>query len=111
MPDAMLEISQVSKQFGAIKALTEVDFTLHKGEIHALCGENGAGKSTLMNIIAGVLQPDQGEIRLDGKAISLTSPASAKALGIGLVHQEIALCPDITVAENMFMAAVAVSYS
>jgi ribose transport system ATP-binding protein len=109
MPDPVLQIRQVSKSFGAIRALTEVDFALEKGEIHALCGENGAGKSTLMNIIAGVLQPDDGEIRLDGKLISISSPASAKALGIGLVHQEIALCPDISVAENMFMAATGAS--
>ena len=105
MPDPVLQIRQVSKQFGAIKALDNVDFTLEMGEIHALCGENGAGKSTLMNIIAGVLRPDAGEILLDGKAVAMPSPASAKALGIGLVHQEIALCPDISVAENMFMAA------
>ncbi|MGV3549746.1 sugar ABC transporter ATP-binding protein [Rhizobium sp.] len=105
MTDTMLEIRHVSKHFGAIRALEDVSFSLGKGEIHALCGENGAGKSTLMNIIAGVLRPDQGEILLDGKPVSLSSPAAAKKLGIGLVHQEIALCPDITVAENMFMAA------
>ncbi|MBX9454611.1 MAG: sugar ABC transporter ATP-binding protein [Rhizobium sp.] len=105
MSGPVLEIRHVSKHFGAIRALDDVDFTLEAGEIHALCGENGAGKSTLMNIIAGVLRPDEGEIRLDAKAVSLSSPASAKALGIGLVHQEIALCPDISVAENMFMAA------
>ena len=105
MTEPMLEIRHVSKHFGAIRALEDVGFTLGKGEIHALCGENGAGKSTLMNIIAGVLRPDEGEVLLDGKPISMSSPASAKALGIGLVHQEIALCPDITVAENMFMAA------
>jgi ribose transport system ATP-binding protein len=105
MPDAVLEIRHVSKHFGAVRALEDVGFTLERGEIHALCGENGAGKSTLMNIIAGVLRPDEGEILLDGRPVGMSSPAAAKALGIGLVHQEIALCPDITVAENMFMAA------
>ena len=67
-------------------------------------GENGAGKSTLMNIIDGILRPDSGEICLDGEAVKITSPAVAQELGIGFVHQEIALCPDVTVAENIFMA-------
>lgn len=101
----VLEVRRVTKHFGAVKALTEVDFLLERGEIHALCGENGAGKSTLMNIIAGVLQPNDGEVLVDGAPVKITSPATAQALGIGLVHQEIALCPDATVAENMFMAA------
>ncbi len=101
----VLEIRNVSKHFGVIKALTDVSFSLDRGEIHALCGENGAGKSTLMNIIAGVLQPSEGEILLDGAIVKVTSPAVAQSFGLGLVHQEIALCPDATVAENMFMAA------
>ena len=104
MPEPVLQIRQVSKHFGAVRALTEVDFSLRPGEVHALCGENGAGKSTLMNIIAGVLQPDGGDILLDGRKVFINSPARAQSLGIGLVHQEIALCPDATVAENMFMA-------
>lgn len=103
---AILEIRDISKSFGAIKALTGVDFTLQRGEIHALCGENGAGKSTLMNIIAGIVQPDEGAIRLEGKNVTITSPSAAQRLGIGLVHQEIALCQDATVAENILMAAV-----
>ncbi|WP_112811168.1 sugar ABC transporter ATP-binding protein [Ensifer sp.] len=101
----VLQVRNVTKHFGAVKALTNVDFNLEKGEIHALCGENGAGKSTLMNIIAGVLQPNEGEILVDGTPTKIASPAAAQTLGIGLVHQEIALCPDATVAENMFMAA------
>ncbi|OWV65315.1 D-ribose transporter ATP-binding protein [Rhizobium sp. R339] len=105
MAEPVLTIHGVTKHFGAVKALTDVDFTLERGEVHALCGENGAGKSTLMNIIAGVLQPTEGEIRIDGKAVRISSPAAAQSLGIGLVHQEIALCPDASVAENMFMAA------
>ncbi|MQB44954.1 sugar ABC transporter ATP-binding protein [Rhizobium sp. ICMP 5592] len=100
----VLEIRNVSKRFGAIKALTDVTFALERGEVHALCGENGAGKSTLMNIIAGVLQPNEGDILIDGAPVKIASPAAAQSLGIGLVHQEIALCPDATVAENMFMA-------
>ncbi|MCS3738070.1 MULTISPECIES: sugar ABC transporter ATP-binding protein [unclassified Rhizobium] len=105
MTEPVLTIHGMTKHFGAVKALTDVNFTLERGEVHALCGENGAGKSTLMNIIAGVLQPTEGEIRVDGKPVRIASPAAAQSLGIGLVHQEIALCPDATVAENMFMAA------
>ena len=88
------------------KALHGVDFELRRGEIHAIAGENGAGKSTLMNIIDGILRPDSGEIHLNGEAVEITSPARAQELGIGFVHQEIALCPDMTVAENIFMAEI-----
>ena len=103
--DLILEITNLSKSFGPVRALRGVDFQLRRGEIHALAGENGAGKSTLMNIIDGILRPDSGEIRLNAKPVTITSPAMAQRLGIGFVHQEIALCPDITVAENIFMAA------
>ncbi|MEJ6782760.1 sugar ABC transporter ATP-binding protein [Aminobacter sp. Piv2-1] len=106
MSTPILEISGVSKSFGAIKALTGIDFSLAPGEVHALCGENGAGKSTLMNIVAGVLQPDEGDIRIGGDKVVIASPAAAQRLGIALVHQEIALCPDATVAENIFMSAI-----
>ncbi|PSH70338.1 D-xylose ABC transporter ATP-binding protein [Phyllobacterium brassicacearum] len=106
MREPVLSIRNVTKHFGAVKALTNVNFALERGEVHALCGENGAGKSTLMNIIAGVLQPDEGEIVLDGKTVRIGSPAAAQSLGLGLVHQEIALCPDASVAENIFMASI-----
>lgn len=109
--DVILKISNLSKSFGPVQALKSVDFELRKGEIHALAGENGAGKSTLMNIIDGILQPDSGEIYLDGKPVVISSPAVAQKLGIGFVHQEIALCPDVTVAENIFMATTNVSRS
>ncbi len=104
-----LELRQISKSFGPVKALRGVNFSVRAGEIHALAGENGAGKSTLMNIADGILHPDSGEIRVDGQPVSITSPLEAQRLGIGLVHQEIALCPDVTVAENIFMAATAMS--
>ncbi len=100
---ALLELRSISKRFGAVKALQEVDLTLQAGEIHALAGENGAGKSTLMNIIDGILRPDSGEIWLDGKPVTIRSPREAQQLGIGLVHQEIALCPDISIYENIWM--------
>lgn len=108
---SLLKLSDISKSFGPIHALTNVDFELRKGEIHALAGENGAGKSTLMNIIDGILQPDSGEILIDGTAQKINSPTQAQQLGIGFVHQEIALCPDISVAENIFMSATNVSKS
>ncbi len=104
--DLVLRISNVSKSFGAIQALRGVDFELRRGEVHAIAGENGAGKSTLMNIIDGILRPDSGEIFLNGEPVEITSPARAQELGIGFVHQEIALCPDVTVAENIFMAEI-----
>jgi ribose transport system ATP-binding protein len=104
--EIVLKIINVSKSFGAIQALRGVDFELRRGEVHAIAGENGAGKSTLMNIIDGILRPDSGEILLNGKPVEIASPARAQELGIGFVHQEIALCPDVTVAENIFMAEI-----
>jgi ribose transport system ATP-binding protein len=92
-----------------VRALRNGSFELRAGEIHALAGENGAGKSTMMNIIDGILQPDSGSIRIDGKPVRIDSPAAAQRLGIGFVHQEIALCADISVAENIFMAETAQS--
>ena len=100
----LLELRGISKHFGTTRALAGVDFSLRRGEIHALCGENGAGKSTLMKIIDGIHQPDAGEVVLDGNTVVIDGPAHAMRLGIGLVHQEIALCGDATVAENVFMA-------
>ncbi|QNN56564.1 sugar ABC transporter ATP-binding protein [Diaphorobacter ruginosibacter] len=102
----LLELRGITKCFGAARALAGVDFTLRRGEIHALCGENGAGKSTLMKIIDGIHAPDSGEIRLDGSPVRIEGPAHAMRLGIGLVHQEIALCGDASVAENIFMSEV-----
>ena len=104
MSTPLLKLTGITKRFGAVRALTGVSFELRAGEVHALMGENGAGKSTLMNIVGGVLQPDGGEIEIDGAAVRIADPAAAQRAGIGLVHQEIALCPDISVAENIFMA-------
>ena len=104
--DIVLKLSNVSKSFGAVHALRGVDFELRRGEVHAIAGENGAGKSTLMNIIDGILRPDSGEIFLNGEPVEIPSPARAQELGIGFVHQEVALCPDVTVAENIFMAEI-----
>lgn len=109
--DLLLKIANVSKSFGPVRALSNVNFELRKGEIHALAGENGAGKSTLMNIIDGILQPDSGDILIDGKVVKISSPTQAQQMGIGFVHQEIALCPDISVSENVFMSATNISKS
>lgn len=100
----LLDLRGISKRFGPTHALTGVDFQLRHGELHALCGENGAGKSTLMKIIDGILVPDEGELYLNGEKVKISSPAQAVSLGIGLVHQEISLCANATVAENIFMA-------
>lgn len=97
----VLEAKGIEKRFGATVALRNVDFTLREGEVHALLGENGAGKSTLSKILAGVVRPDEGEIRLLGSPVNIASPAHAQALGIGMVSQELDLFPHLTVAENL----------
>ncbi len=83
----LLQLTDISKSFGAIRALRAAQLDLRAGEIHALMGENGAGKSTLMNIIDGILQPDGGESRIDGQIVRIDSPAAAQRGGIGFVHQ------------------------
>src|SRR6266446_2521729 len=93
----------ISKRFGATQALDGVSLELLPAEAHALVGENGAGKSTLVKILAGVHQPDSGQIMLDGLPITIAGPADARALGIAVVHQEPRLFPDLTVAENVFI--------
>lgn len=111
MGEVILNMTNIHKAFGPVRALRSAAFELRRGEIHALAGENGAGKSTLMHIIDGILQPDGGEILLDGKPVKISSPNAANRLGIGFVHQEIALCPEISVAENMFMSETGQSRS
>jgi len=93
----------ISKSFPGVKALDNVDFALRKGEIHAIVGENGAGKSTLIKVITGVYEEDAGRIALNGMPIHFKSPKEAQDMGIGTVYQEIALCHNLTVAENMFI--------
>ncbi len=100
---AILEMRGIAKSFPGVQALAGVDFTVRRGEIHALVGENGAGKSTLMKILAGVIARDEGEISFDGREINPQSAAEAQRLGISLVHQELSLAPNLTVAENIFV--------
>ena len=98
----LIEMRQVSKSFGGVLALRDVDFTLMAGEIHGLVGENGAGKSTMMKIIAGVHTDFQGEMFVEGKPVRFRSTRDALAAGIGMVHQELSVISDLTVAENVF---------
>lgn len=99
----LLKMEGISKSFPGVKALDNVDFALRKGEIHAIVGENGAGKSTLIKVITGVYEEDAGRIALNGMPIHFKSPKEAQDMGIGTVYQEIALCHNLTVAENMFI--------
>ena len=103
--NVVLTMRGIYKEFPGVKALQNVDFTLRKGEVHALMGENGAGKSTLVKCLTGVYEKDSGEIRIDGKdePVSIRSPQDAQNLGISTVYQEITLCPNLTVAENIFI--------
>ncbi|HHU76552.1 MAG TPA: sugar ABC transporter ATP-binding protein [Firmicutes bacterium] len=99
----LLRMTDISKTFGGIHALRNVDFELNKGEVHALLGENGAGKSTLIKILSGVYQADSGEIALNGQAITVRDPAEACHLGISTIFQELNVVPELTVAENMML--------
>ncbi len=101
--NVLLQMSHIEKRFPGVLALNNVDFTLRKGEIHALMGENGAGKSTLIKVLTGVYQMDGGEITVEGEPIVIKSPQDAQNKGISTVYQEITLCPNLTVAENMFI--------
>lgn len=103
LSETILEMKDICKSFPGVKALDGVDFRLRKGEIHALMGENGAGKSTLIKVITGVYEKDTGSIALQGEPIHFKSPEEAQNKGIGTVYQEIMLCPNLTVAENMYI--------
>jgi general nucleoside transport system ATP-binding protein len=101
----ILELQGITKRFPGVVANDAVDFDLLPGEVHALLGENGAGKSTLMNVLYGLYQPDEGEIRVNGKPVQIRSPKDAIDLGIGMVHQHFMLIPVMTVAENIVLAS------
>jgi len=96
-------MEQIDKSFPGVHALQNVSFSVARGEIHALVGENGAGKSTLIKVLTGVEHPDAGTITLDGQQVVIRSPLHAQALGISTVYQEVNLCPNLTVAENLFI--------
>ncbi|HTW25721.1 MAG TPA: ATP-binding cassette domain-containing protein, partial [Acetobacteraceae bacterium] len=103
MDAPILEVRRLVKQFPGVKALKEISLAFLPGEVHAVVGENGAGKSTLMHVLAGDLQPDSGEILVDGARMVIASPLASRRLGIRTVYQELSLCPNLTVAENVML--------
>ncbi len=98
-----VELRSITKRFGSFVANEAVSLAVRRGSIHAIIGENGAGKTTLMNVLFGLLQPDEGEILIDGQPTQFANPAAAIAAGIGMVHQHFKLVPSLTVAENVFL--------
>ncbi len=100
-----LALNGVGKRYGGVRALSGVDFACERGSIHAVLGENGAGKSTLIKIVAGVVQPDEGRIALDGRTVTLPDPQAANAAGIVCIFQELSLLPDLSVADNIGITA------
>ena len=104
MENPILILTGISKSFGEVEVLNNIDFDIRAGEIHALVGENGAGKSTLMKIAAGIYAPDSGTITVNGKNQMFRNPHEAGTAGIAMVHQELSLAPDLSVAENIFAA-------
>ncbi len=107
----LLELKTITKSFPGVLALDGVNFDLKAGEVHTLLGENGAGKSTLMKIISGVLTPDSGELLLEGRSCVFNSPKMAEREGISIVHQELNLCDDLTIVENIFLGREFHKYS
>ena len=99
----LLSMQGISKTFPGVQALDNVDFSLQRGEIHALLGENGAGKSTLIKVLTGVERQNGGTILLDGQEIQAKTPQHAQTLGITTVYQEVNLCPNLSVAENILL--------
>lgn len=101
---AVLELDHISKHFGAIQAVNDVSFSLEAGEVVGLMGDNGAGKSTLVKMIAGNFPPSHGSMRMDGKELVMHRPVDARQHGIEIVHQDLALCDNLTAAANVFLA-------
>lgn len=101
--EAYLELRGITKRFGPLVANRQISLQVQQGAIHAIIGENGAGKSTLMNVLSGIYQPDEGEIRIQGRLVRFHNPTAASRAGIGMVHQEFMLFPELTVLENIIM--------
>ena len=99
----LLELRGISKSFGSVQALTDVDFDVRQGEVMALVGDNGAGKSTLIKCVAGIHSPDTGEILFDGALVHIHGPKDAARLGIEIVYQDLALCDNLDVVQNMYL--------
>ena len=106
----ILQIEGITKHYGGVKALNNVQFDLYHGEVHALVGENGAGKSTLIKVLGGITPRDSGKITFDGREVVFNSPGEAQAAGIAIIHQELSMIPDLTVMENLFMNRMSKRY-
>ncbi len=98
-----LQVSGISKTYGAVRALTDANLAAERGQIHGICGANGAGKSTLIRILAGATRPDAGQVTLGGELFRQFTPEHSTALGIGVVYQELALIPELPVYKNIFL--------
>src|SRR3990170_2624919 len=101
--DVVLRAVEITKHFDGVHALRGVNFDIRAGQVTVLFGENGAGKSTLMKILAGVQPPSSGHLELDGEEITLTSTVDAASRGIAIIHQELSLCPNLSVRDNIFL--------
>src|SRR3990172_5635689 len=98
-----VELIQITKEFPGVLANDRISLAVRRGEVHCLLGENGAGKSTLMNILSGMVRPDRGQVKLDGRVVEIGSPKHAIGLGIGMVYQHTSLVPQLTVLENLML--------
>ena len=103
MSESFIQFKEITKTFGGVVALRDVTLEVARGECHGLMGENGAGKSTLGKVLAGIHKPDSGEMHIDGKLYHFNSPRDAMDAGVAMVHQELAFCKDLSVAENLCM--------
>ena len=101
--DFVLELKGITKRFGSLTANDKISLSVRKGTVHAVIGENGAGKSTLMNVISGLYRPDEGELFVHGKKMDFRNPNHASRAGIGMVHQEFMLFPELSVLDNIMM--------
>ena len=99
----LLKVERISKAFGGVQALTDVNLELDRASVHAIVGHNGAGKSTLMNVVSGTVQPDAGRLLLNGKEVILREPRQAQQHGISMVHQELSVLGDLNITENIFL--------
>src|SRR5215475_13117017 len=106
MTQPAVRFEQISKRFVGVQALNEVSLEVAEGSCHALCGENGAGKSTLGKILAGIHSPDSGRLFVHGKPVRFGSPRDALEAGVGMVHQELAFCENLSVAENLLLGSL-----
>ena len=104
-----MRVAGVEKSFPSVKALSNIDFSVRKGTVHALCGENGAGKSTLMKIIMGLYKADKGQLYIDEKPVEIKSPIQAREYGISMIAQELNYVPELSVEENLFLGRLPVN--